>query len=68
MEWIAFAASVLTALNKKVKGSRGVLSPLYELSNETETPIPAPLASLEGKPVRFSGAIAKEDMPDSLFD
>ena len=63
-----FAASVLTALNKKVKGSRGVLSPLYELSNETETPIPAPLASLEGKPVRFSGAITKEDMPDSLFD
>ena len=63
-----FAASVLTALNKKVKGSRGVLSPLYELSDVTETPIPAPLASLEGKPVRFSGAITKEDMPDSLFD
>ena len=56
------------ALNKKVKGSRGVLSPLYELSDVTETPIPAPLASLEGKPVRFSGAITKKDMPDSLFD
>lgn len=63
-----FAASVLSALHKKVKGSKGVLSPLYELSDETGTAIPSPLASLEGKAVRFSGAIAKEDMPDSLFD
>ncbi|MBQ7699884.1 MAG: threonine synthase [Clostridia bacterium] len=63
-----FAASVLTALHKKVKGSRGVLSPLYELADATDTAIPAPLASLEGKAVRFSGAIKKEDMPDSLFD
>ena len=63
-----FAASVLSALGKKVKGSRGVLSPLYELSDATKTAIPAPLASLEGKAVRFSGAITKEDMPDSLFD
>ena len=63
-----FAASVLSALHKKVKGSRGVLSPLYELADATETAIPAPLASLEGIPVRFSGAIKKEDMPDSLLD
>ena len=63
-----FAADVTAALGKKVKGSRGVLSPLYELSELTKTAIPAPLASLEGKAVRFSGSISKEDMPDSLFD
>ena len=63
-----FAASVLTALHKKVKGSRGVLSPLYELSEYTKTAIPAPLASLQGKAVRFSGSISKEAMPDSLLD
>jgi hypothetical protein len=44
------------------------LSPLYDLSSYTGTEIPAPLARLEGKAVRFSGAINKADMPASLFD
>lgn len=63
-----FAADVLKALGKKHTTSRGVLSPLYDLSSYTGTEIPAPLARLEGKAVRFSGAINKADMPASLFD
>ncbi|MBR4257252.1 MAG: threonine synthase [Clostridia bacterium] len=63
-----FAADVLKALGKKRTSSRGALSPLYDLSSYTDTEIPAPLARLEGKAVRFSGAINKADMPASLFD
>ncbi len=63
-----FAADVLKALGKKRTTSRGALSPLYDLSSYTGTEIPAPLARLEGKAVRFSGAINKADMPASLFD
>ncbi len=63
-----FAADVLKSLGKKADNKRGVLSPLYELSEYTGTPIPAPLASLEGKSVRFTGAVNAADMPDTLFD
>lgn len=61
-----FAADVITALGSKVKGDRGVLSPLYELSELTGTEIPAPLAALSGKAVRFEGAIDPSDMAGSL--
>ena len=63
-----FAADVLKALGKKQSGNGKTLSPLYDLSSYTGTEIPAPLARLEGKAVRFSGAINKADMPASLFD
>ena len=63
-----FAADVLSALGKKDDGKAGVLSPLYALSSYTKTEIPAPLASLENKPVRFSGAIDKAAMASSLLD
>ncbi|MBO4421798.1 MAG: threonine synthase [Clostridia bacterium] len=63
-----FAADVLRALGKKAGHDRGVLTPLYELSELTGTDVPAPLAALRSGTVRFSGAIPKESMPDSLFD
>lgn len=62
-----FAADVLGALGKKDGGS-GVLSPLRTLSEYSGTSIPAPLASLGNKPVRFSGTVKKEDMVRVLLD
>ncbi|MBR0063816.1 MAG: threonine synthase, partial [Oscillospiraceae bacterium] len=63
-----FAADVLSALGQKCSGERGALSPLYDLSSYTGIGIPAPLAALEGKAVRFTGAIDKADMPAYLLD
>ena len=62
-----FAPAVLEALGHKVRGDRGVLSPLYELSELTGTQIPAPLASLSTKKVRFSGSIDPSEMASSLI-
>ncbi len=63
-----FAADVTAALGGTVNYDRGVLSPLYSLAELTKTDIPAPLAALETKRVRFTGSIPKDQMPDSLFD
>lgn len=63
-----FAADVLKALGKKQSFTHGALSPLYDLSSYTGTEIPAPLAKLEGKAIRFSGAVNKADMPATLLD
>ena len=63
-----FAADVTAALGGTVKYDRGVLSPLYSLSELTKTGIPAPLAALATKKIRFSGTVEKEEMPQTLFE
>lgn len=63
-----FAADVTAALGGQVRYDRGVLSPLYSLSELTKTDIPAPLAALATKKIRFSGSIPKELMGKSLFE
>ena len=62
-----FAADVTAALGGEVKYDRGTLSPLYSLSELTKTEIPAPLAALAAKKIRFSGTVEKEEMPETLF-
>lgn len=63
-----FAADVVEALGGAVKYDRGVLSPLYSLSELTKTKIPAPLAALATKKIRFTGTVDKEEMPETLFE
>ena len=52
-----FAADVLEAL-----GAKAGADPLAELSDAAAMPVPKPLARLNHLKVRFSGAVAKEEM------
>lgn len=57
-----FASDVLDALESGASAD-DVLS---ALSEKTGTPVPAPLADLTKKPVRFGEAIASAEMPDAV--
>ena len=62
-----FARSVLTALNGKAPEADDFdLSAI--LSEQTGTKIPAPLASLRDKTVRFTGSSAIADMEQRVYD
>ena len=39
-----------------------------KLSELTGTEVPAPLAALADKQVRFNGCVAKEQMPDQVME
>jgi len=59
-----FCDSVLTALGGDT-GASG-LDLIDRLEEKTGTKAPYPLKSLRGKPVRFTQAVKKEDMPDAV--
>ncbi len=60
-----FCAGVLDALTgKPTENDFGALA---ALSKVTGLPIPKPLASLDGKPVRFEGVTAKEQIGDAAL-
>ncbi len=61
-----FSASVLEALGKNVDGL-DEFALTEALHKASKMPIPNSLASLNGKPVRFEGAIDKENMKDYVF-
>ena len=60
-----FSGSVLKALG--VPQSEDEFANLDTLSQKTGTNIPAGLAELKNKPVRFNGTIAKEDMSQEIL-
>ncbi len=55
-----FPAAVLSAIGGHMSGDE--FDQMRRLSDITGVPIPAPLASLQGKPERHTGVINKEDM------
>lgn len=57
-----FADSVLNAVSDKPNQESSEFEKTQELSKLTGTPIPAPIAGLESKPVRFSNVCKKEEM------
>jgi len=59
-----FCDSVLYALNQSQDGNG--LGLLDTLSRATGSPVPAPLAELSGKPIRFSGVVAIENMKQEV--
>ena len=63
-----FASDVLSALGKTdlLNNYSGVLAPLYALKEATGVKIPAPLASLAERKVRFTECVKKEDMERTL--
>ncbi len=61
-----FSASVLEALGENVSGL-DEFALTEALHKASKMPIPNSLASLNGKPVRFEGAIDKENMKDYVF-
>ena len=59
-----FAASVLEALDGEKRESTPALSD--ELADQSGVPVPAPLKDLDKRPVRFPGAVKKEDMREPI--
>ena len=60
-----FPAAVLSAIGGDTSGSE--FEQMARLETITGVPIPAPLASLQGKPERHTGVIAREAMPDFVM-
>ena len=60
-----FCDSVLTALGETRIASG--LDALDQLSQRTGQPVPAPLASLRDKQVRFTQVVDKENMADAVW-
>ena len=61
-----FGDSVLGGLGVQTKASG--LDLLDELSEKTGLPVPAPLASLRNKTVRFTQVVEKDHMVDAVLD
>ncbi len=59
-----FCAAVLEALGES--GAASGLDALDQLARKTGVPVPVPLASLRGKPVRFTQAVEKDRMADAV--
>jgi threonine synthase len=57
-----FADSVLKALSGKYNSEWSEFEKIDVLSEQTGTPIPAPIAELESKPLRFSQSCPKNEM------
>ena len=60
-----FPAAVLSAIGGDTRGSE--FEQMARLEAVTGVPIPAPLASLQGKPERHTGVIAREAMADFVM-
>lgn len=60
-----FPVAVLTAIGGDTSGSE--FEQMQRLSAMTGVPIPAPLASLQGKPERHTGVIEKTEMMDYVL-
>ena len=61
-----FAPSVLGAFHEP-DSARSEFENIDELSVLSGTPVPAPLAALQSKTVRFDGVCNKQDMPEAVF-
>lgn len=62
-----FAPAVADAVGIAHDGDEGIFALLDTLSEKTGTPVPAPLASVNSLPVRFTDVIDKEEMPEAVF-
>lgn len=62
-----FSKSVLTAVNGEIAGELDEFDMAQELNKVTNAPIPAPIASLKQKKIRFKNVCDKENMSDMVF-
>ena len=62
-----FADSVLSAVSNLDHSGMSEFEKVEELARETKTEIPAPIAGLEQKQVRFQNRCKKENMSDVLL-
>lgn len=62
-----FADSVLKAVSKNFDETMDEFAKVQQLSKETETEIPAPIAELEKKQIRFQNLCTKEAMSSELL-
>jgi threonine synthase len=62
-----FASSVLNAVDDSYDDTMDEFQKVARLSSLTKTEVPAPIASLEQKTVRFQNVCAKENMGDELL-
>lgn len=62
-----FADAVLKAVSEHYNSVEDEFDKVHRLSEETETPIPAPIAVLQSKPVRFRNVCTPQTMPDELL-
>lgn len=62
-----FADAVLSAVSDSYDSGTSEFEKVQQLARETDTDIPAPIAGLEQKQVRFQNCCAKEKMGDVLL-
>ncbi|MCI9576127.1 MAG: threonine synthase [Clostridiales bacterium] len=62
-----FADAVLSAVSDSYDSGKSEFEKVEELAQETKTEIPAPIAGLEQKQVRFQNRCKKENMSDVLL-
>ncbi len=62
-----FSKSVLTAVNGEIAGELDEFDMAQELNKVTNAPIPAPIASLKQKKIRFKNVCDKENMSEMVF-
>lgn len=62
-----FADSVLNAVSDKYSAELTEFDKIAVLSGQTGTPVPAPIAELESKPLRFSRTCPKNEMGDIVL-
>lgn len=61
-----FAPDVLEALEGGDRAERDAFRAVRLLAEKTGVPVPAPIASLESKPLRFSEVCGKDEMGDAV--
>ena len=64
---ILFTDSVLKAVSKQYDSDMDEFAKVQQLSKETGTEIPAPIAALESKTVRFQNVCTPQTMSDELL-
>lgn len=62
-----FAPDVLDALEGGDRADRDAFRAVRLLAEKTGVPVPAPIASLEAKPLRFSEVCGKDEMGDAVL-
>lgn len=63
-----FAPDVLGAVSPETETGRDVFRAVRALSGLTGVPVPAPIAELEAKPIRFSQSCAKDGMGAAVLE